>query len=225
MLRTVVCAFLVVMAGLLLARPARACGCVDWPAERRMAEAAHVFIGRTPIKIDENDSGQNVHFTVLEVLKGEPAAKIDIPKVYDDCERSFGRGELALVFVVKGHLPVCGGNVDLEKLMPTLGEYMGGDQQPSLDALKLALSGRVHGSKMSVYAPTLAGRSLQVGSTKVSFVNKKGEELLDVGGTTHGSLTWVVLRTPEAIADYFLIGRENGRLAVLEKLHRDLKIK
>jgi len=202
-----------------------ACGCVDWPPERRLAEAERIFIGRTASHPTEQ-AIDFVQFTVLETLKGSPTDHFDLKRVSDDCERSFQRGELALVFVVKGHAPTCAGNVDLEQLMPTLGEYLGGDQTPSTEALKLALTGRVKGAKATVYAPALAGKTLQVGSTKVSFVHSgKTDELLTVGGTTRGSLTYVALRAPDQVATYLLLGREKGRLAILSELKRDLKIK
>ena len=147
-------------------RAARACACVDWPPERRMAEADVIFIGRTDARPRE-DAAERVHFSVIEVLKGAPARELAIARhPDDDCDRSFQRGELALVFEVKGRMPVCAGNVDLDALMPTLGDYLGGDTakaRPDLDALKLALQGKVRGAKATVYAPALAGTTLQVG--------------------------------------------------------------
>jgi hypothetical protein len=223
--RALVCG-LVLFALAGLCRPASACACVDWPPERRMAEAERVFIGRTVAQPSEAAS-EFVQFTVLETLKGTPSARFDLRRVNDDCERSFQRGELALVFVVKGHAPTCSGNVDLDQLMPNLGEYMAGEGggHPDLEALKLALVGKVRGAKTTVYAPALAGKSVRVGSTQVSFVDKRADELLSIGGVTRGSVTYVALRAPDQIATYVLLGREKGKLTVLHTLKKDLKIK
>jgi hypothetical protein len=212
-----------------LARPASACGCVDWPPDRRLSEADIVFLGRTAEKPME-DSGSFTHFSVIETIKGTPQGHMQLARhPDDDCERTFQRGELALVFVVKGKLPVCAGNVDIDALMPSMGQYLGYEQQnppsPGLDALKLALAGKVKGPKQSVYAPGLAGKTVKIGSTQVSFVDKKGDELTAVSGVSRGTLTYVALRDPDNIAYYVLIGREKGKQAVLSTLRKDLKIK
>jgi hypothetical protein len=210
-----------------LSRPAHACACVDWPPERRMAEAERIFIGRTVAQPSEAAS-DFVQFTVIETLKGTPMARFDLQRVSDDCERSFNRGELALVFVVKGHAPTCAGNVDIDQLMPTLGQYMGGEGgggHPDLEAVKLALAGKVRGSKATVYAPGLVGRSVRIGSTQVSFVDKRADELLSAGGVTHGAVTYVALRAPDQVATYVLLGRDKGKLTVLTTVKKDLKIK
>ena len=218
--------WVLVVAAIFWTRPASACGCVDWPPERRIAEADRIFLGRTAKEVSEEGAGQ-WHFNVLAVFKGESAGKIAVERVTgDDCERSFNRGELAMVFVVKGHLPTCAGNVDLDQLMPSLGQYFGNEEQgPSLDAVKLALNGRVHGKKVSIYAPPLAGKHLTVGSTNVTFVNTKGDELVSVAGATRGAVSYVSMTTPERMATYFLVGRESGKLAVLTQLERNLKFK
>jgi hypothetical protein len=221
---------LVSLALVSLCRPARACACVDWPPERRMAEAERIFIGRTAAQPSEAAS-EFVQFTVIETLKGTPMAHFDLQRVSDDCERSFNRGELALVFVVKGHAPTCAGNVDLDALMPTLGQYMGGEGgeggggHPDLEALKLALAGKVHGAKTTVYSAGMAGKSVRVGSTLVSFVDKRADELLSAGGVTHGPITYVALRAPDQVATYVLLGRDKGKLTILSTVRKDLKIK
>jgi len=217
---------LCITLALLAPRLASACGCVDWPPERRIAEADRIFLGRTAKEVSEEAAGQ-WHFNVLTVFKGESAGKIAVERVTgDDCERSFNRGELAMVFVVKGHLPTCAGNVDLDQLMPSLGQYFGNEEQgPSLDAVKLALVGRVHGKKQTIYAPPLAGKHLTVGSTAVSFIGNKAEDLVSVAGATKGAVSYVSVLTPERVATYFLVGRETGKLGILAQLQRDLKLK
>jgi hypothetical protein len=131
-----------------------------------------------------------------------------------------------MVFVVKSHLPTCAGNVDLDLLMPSLGQYFGNAEQgPALDAVKLALVGKVHGKKVSVYAPPLAGKHLVVGGTNVAFIDSKADDLISVAGATKGGVSYVSITTPERMATYFLVGRETGKLAVLAKLERDLKLK
>ena len=210
-------------------RPARACGCVDWPPERRMTEADIVFVGRTADKVME-DSGGVTHFTVLATIKGPAQAHMQLQRhPEDDCERTFQRGELALVFVVKGRLPVCAGNVDLDALMPTMGQYLAYEQQnpapPGLDALKLALAGKVKGGKQSVYAPGLAGKTVKIGGTLVSFVDKKADELSAVSGVTRGALTDGALRDPDNVAYYALVGSDKGKQVILATLRKDFKIK
>jgi hypothetical protein len=229
MLTRVLTAVVAVASLVALGRPASACGCVDWPPERRMTEADIVFLGRTAEKPME-DAGAFTHFTVIETLKGTPQGHMQLARhPDDDCERTFQRGELALVFVVKGKLPVCAGNVDIDALMPSMGQYLGHEQPnpptPGIDALKLALAGKVKGSKQSVYAPGLAGKTVKIGSTQVSFVDKKSDELTAVSGVSRGSLTYVALRDPDNVAYYALVGRERGKSVVLASLRKDLKIK
>ncbi len=224
-----------VLAGLLTAlagapRRAAACSCVDWPPEKRMADASQVFLGRYLRPGPEGD-GSKLRFEVLHALKGELGHVFELPRQTElECERSFQDRELALVLVVKGRIPICAGNFDLDKLMPTLGDYLtlGGNASPApaMDAIKLALAGRLgHAHKLNVYAPTLKGKTAQIGATRLSFVDVKGEELYAVSGVTSGPVTYVVLRTPESIATWFLVAPVRGRLAIAYELKRDLKIK
>jgi len=217
---------LVVMVALAAPRLAAACGCVDWPPERQMAEADQVFVGRY-VRPGPDEEGGKLRFDVLESLKGEVGHRFEIPRPPEsDCERNFENKELAIVFVAKGHVPVCGGNVDIDKALPTLGDYLtlAGHAQPapSLAVMKIALAGRLGSArKLKVYAPALAGKSLSVGSTQVSFVDGNGEDLFAASGVTSSVVSYVVLRS-QHIATHLLIAPVQGKLQVVYALKRNL---
>lgn len=193
-----------------------------------MAEADRVFLGRYRRPGPDGDGGK-LRFEVLQSLKGEAGARLELARPdADDCERTFQEGELALVFVVKGHLPVCAGNVDLDAILPTLGEYLtlagGASPAPALPAVQLALAGRIgRGRQVSVYAPSLKGRSIAVGGTKVTFVDSRGDGLLTLSGTTRGALSYLALRGPDGIATFLLVAPDRGRPAIAAQLKRDLR--
>ncbi len=224
-------ALLVLVAAIVGASPGRAqaCSCVEWPPEKRMADADQVFLGRY-VRPGPDGDGNKVRFDVLLSVKGDVGRTFELPRQTElTCERSFQDRELSLVLVVKGRIPICAGNFDLDKILPSLGEYLalGGraTAAPALDAVKVALAGKLRGKKVSVYAPALAGKSVQLGTTRASFVDARGEELHAVSGATSDGVTYVVWRTPDAIANWFLVAPVKGKLTVVYELKRDLKIK
>jgi len=201
----------VVVSMALSATDALACGCVDWPSDRRMKEADRVFLARAK-KRSASDDLQ--HFDVLLWLKGEvPGKEYALHRGEGDCERTFNTGELALVFEAQGKMPVCNGNVDLDKLLPTLGDYLGPSEPVSKQAIAVALAGHVHG-KTSMYYPPLAKRSLAVKGGNVTFTDTKGEALPVVTAVGRGGFTHVTLREP-AGTTWTLVGRDHGNLSVL----------
>ena len=225
----------IVLAGLVVAlasthRRAEACSCVEWPPEKRMADASQVFLGRY-LRPGPDGDGSKLRFEVLDSLKGEVGHTFELPRQSElECERSFTDRELALVLVVKGRIPICAGNFDLDKLMPTLGEYFAlsghASPAPTMDAIKVALAGKLgHARKLTMYAPQLAGKAVQVGATKISFVDSRGEVLPALSGATSGSVSYVVLRTPDSIATWSLIAPARGHLSIAYELKRDLKIR
>lgn len=213
---------------LLSAMRARAgdCICVDWPAERRLAEASAVYLARY---VDHSVQGPKdaLRFKVIHSLKGEARGDHTVERPYDlECDRSFQKGELALVFEVKGRLPICGGNVDLDKLLPTFDTYLqGGSEAPSMEALSKALAGRWKASKVSAYLPAYANKTLSAGGTQVRFAEKFTDDLSVVSGTELGPLGFVSLRRPDGIATYVLLAKERGKWKVLASLDRDTKLK
>jgi hypothetical protein len=220
---------LVVLVALAVPRLAAACGCVDWPAERQMAEADQVFVGRY-VRPGPDDEGDKLRFDVLESLKGDVGHRFEITRPPEgDCERSFENKELAVVFVAKGHVPVCGGNVDIDKALPLLGDYLTlaghAQPEPSLAVMKIALAGRLGSTrKLKVYAPTLTGKSVTVGSTQVSFVDGNGADLFAASGVTSSVVSYVVLRS-QHIATYLLIAPVQGKLQIVHALKRDLTLR
>jgi hypothetical protein len=209
---------------------AQTCSCVEWPPERRMAEADQVFLGRYLRAASDSDGGK-LRFEVLHGLKGTPGHRVELPRQSDvECERSFNNLELALVFVVKGRIPICAGNFDLDKMMPTVGDYLrlsgGASAAPALEAVKLALVGHLpRGAQVEVYAPALKGKSVQVGGTRVRFVDARSEELLALSGTAAGAVQFVALRSPDSIATWLLLSPVKGKLGVVYEFKRDLKLK
>jgi hypothetical protein len=198
---------------LLSAADALACGCVDWPADRRMAEADRVFLARAK-KRTASDELQ--HFDVLLWLKGEVhGADYAIQRADGDCERTFTTGELALVFEAHGKMPVCNGNVDLDAILPTLGDYLGGstDGVPR-EALALALAGRVHG-KATLYYPPLGNQTLETKGAHVAFSSMSADKLPVLTASTRGGLTHVTLRQPDGAFVWTLVGPDHGKFTVL----------
>lgn len=223
-------AFLGIVAFFTLTGVARAnnsdCTCVDWPAERRMTEADQVFLGRFVERATEGDK-EALRFDVVHALKGVVGAKHVVRRGFDlECDRSFKKGELALVFVKGGRMPICAGNVDLDHVLPTFGAYLDGGATAPLDVLKVALAGRFGKVKKAwAYMPAYAGKKLQTGATQVLLVGKPADDLAVVGGTTVGPLSYVSIRRPDGIASYVLVAKEKGRLVVIAQLDRDLKLK
>jgi hypothetical protein len=219
----------VVVAAFSMPRVSSACSCVDWPAERQMAEADQVFVGRY-VRPGPDEEGGKLRFDVLESLKGEVGHRFEIPRPPDnDCERSFQNKELAIVFVTKGRVPVCGGNIDIDKALPSLGSYLtlAGHAQtaPSLAAMKVALAGRLGSArKLKVYAPALKGRTLSMGSTQLSFIDGNGEDLPAADGVTSSVISYVVLRAHH-FATYLLIAPVQGKLQIVYSLKRDLTLR
>lgn len=208
-----------------VARAASDCSCIDWPASRRMSEAQEVFLGRFRGRSTEGPS-EVLRFTVIHSMKGAHEGDHTVRRPLEqDCERSFQKDELALVFVSEGHLPICGGNVDIDKLLPTFTSYLeGGSPVPSLEALRVALAGRVGaGSKVKVYTPAYAGKTLKVGGTQVQFLAKGADQLPVVNGTTAGSLSFVAIGRPGGLTSYVLVAPEHGKLSVIARLDRDPK--
>jgi hypothetical protein len=220
---------MVVLGTLAAPRVSAACSCVDWPAERQMAEADQVFVGRY-VRPGPDEDGTKLRFDVIESLKGEVGHRFEIPRPPDsDCERSFQNKELAIVFVAKNRVPVCGGNVDIDKALPSLGDYLtlAGRAQPapSLAAMKVALAGRLGSArKLKVYAPTLKGKTVSIDSTQVSFTDSNGEDLPAASGVTSSVISYVVLRAHH-FATYLMIAPVQGKLQIVYSLKRDLTLR
>jgi hypothetical protein len=194
-----------------------------------MAEADQVFIGRYA-RPGPDEEGGKLRFDVLESLKGDVPHRFEMPRPPDgDCERTFQNQELAVVFISKGHVPVCSGNVDIDKALPSLGDYLRlaghAATEPSWEAMKVALTGRVGSArKLKIYSPPLKGKKMAVGSTQVSFIDGNGEDLYAASGVTGNNVSYVVLRSPQHVAIYLLIARVQGKLSVVYAVKRDLKL-
>ncbi|MEO6953604.1 MAG: hypothetical protein ABI321_17515 [Polyangia bacterium] len=213
---------LLVALVLLVANTTWACGCVDWSSDRRMTEADRVFLARAK-KRDGSDDLQ--HFTVLLWLKGRvPGAEYAIKRATDDdCERTFTTGELALVFEAHGKMPVCNGNVDLDDVLPTLGDYLveASTAMPALDSVTKALTGRFgRDKKVTLYCPQLSGSTLSAGGTQVTFTATHKDDLGTLTAVTRGDVTWVRLHRASGSSSTVLVGRERGKLVILASLER-----
>lgn len=213
---------LLVALVLLTAHTTWACGCVDWASDRRMTEADRVFLGRAK-KRSATDDLQ--HFSVLLWLKGQvPGTEYAIKRATDDdCERTFSAGELALVFEAHGKMPVCNGNVDLDDVMPTLGDYLGeaSTAMPALDAVTKALTGMLgRDKKVVLYCPQLSSSTLNVGGTQVTFTATHRDDLGTLTAVTRSDVTWVRLHRASGSTSTVLVGREHGKLVILSNLER-----
>ena len=213
---------LLVALVLLAANTSFACGCVDWASDRRMAEADRVFLARAKKR---SGADELQHFTVLLWLKGQvPGAEYAIKRATDDdCERTFTAGELALVFEAHGKMPVCNGNVDLDDVLPTLGDYLSetSTAMPSVEGVTKALEGRLGlQKKLTLYNPQLASTTLHVGGAQVTFSATHRDDLGTLTAVTRGDLTWVRLRRASGASSSVLVGKERGKLVVLAGVER-----
>ena len=213
---------LLVALVLLTAQTSFACACVDWASDRRMAEADRVYLARAKKRSGADDLQ---HFTVLLWLKGQvPGVEYAIKRSTDDyCERTFTAGELALVFEAHGKMPVCNGNVDLDDLLPTLGDYLqeASTAMPSVEGVTKALEGRLgREKKLTMYNPQLARTTLHVGGTQVTFTATHRDELDTLTAVTRGEVTWVRLRRASGSSSTVLVGRERGKLVILAGVER-----
>jgi hypothetical protein len=211
-----------VLLSLLAAHDAFACACVDWPVDRRMKEADRVFLARAKKRTSADDIQ---HFAVLLWLKGEaPGAEYALPAGQGDCEKTFNTDEVALVFEAHGKMPVCNGNVDLDAILPTLGDYLGGSSNDAArDVIALALGGEIHGKQPVLYAP-FDKQSLSVRGGTARFTATNGDATPVLSTVTRGEFTHVTLRRPDGTV-YKLIVRERGKLRVIESTLRPVVMK
>lgn len=177
---------------------AAACSCIAREPSQYVAEASIAFVGRA-VDVQQTERTATTRLEVLHAIKGSPGREHVIRRpgsMASSCDRTFERGEVALVLVAAdGDVSICAGNYAIEMQLPRLMEYLalGPDARTPAppEAVAAAVAAIPGPGARTVLDRQSAGRSVTVGTTPVRFVARRGAFRVEAG--RFGSVAFVAV--------------------------------
>ena len=211
-----------------------ACSCLGQPPERHVEQAQHVFLARAG-KLSRRGKRTRQPLTVLHTLKGKPGKVYPLSRPAgprSTCDRSFKEGEVALVFVTRGSVSICGGNYDLEAVqLKQMDRYLKAGRQKTTapgaaaigQGLAAALKGYLHGRpRVPVTLGRLHGKKARIGKTELYFTRKRLKHSAELHAALRaGPLLYLAGRYNVEGYDFrVLLLRKPGKAGTFETLAR-----
>lgn len=214
---------LLLLAALVIQVPdADACSCVERTLAQHAKAEKLVVIARAGKPVKTGDALKQT-FTVLATLKGKPAPTfvLDRPAT-PPCVKNYAEGDIAILFTSGGDLDPCHGNLTLAEQIADLANIVdaaGTKRAPAkLEAVEIALRDALgpylHGRDVTVTTTELAGKTIRIGKSTLTFHPNPKLMALTLSAFTVGDIAYVA-------GDY---KTEGVRFAVLLRFDKTWKI-
>lgn len=201
---------------------AHACSCAQKSFTDYAKQADRVVLARAGKPIKKGDALEQT-FTVLATFKGAPSATFKLDRrATPPCVSDYADGEIAILFTHGAQLDPCHGNLSLTSIVAEFPAILAGTTAKRTGdapieaverAMTEALSKYLHQRPaIPVRAPSLAGKSITIDKSKLTFEKLLQKESMDL------TAAFVVGEVAYVEGAY---GREGVKFAVL--LYQDTR--